>query len=505
MSTSLLNQSKFKIYQDVPKNEDYFANLYDENILLANFNLKGYEDLTDAVVQYLTSAYPGMSQYRTVFTNFLRNSGRTREVDASRVRWKLKGNGKLQAFSRGNLMQGVDFPGLNFTDITIYLDVEHFRDGDTLSPEIEPRVQVIVEGDPIAYGDGYKYTAKLATWEGNDYIDPAFLAEGVRWRKAGSSKYSEGSRGYGSFIHGGLTWVEFEVSLSKTGKTLEVTDEAHRVNLRAEFWDNTYTKLLDLPQQVMSLAEAEFVAQVEYEKELDMLWGRSAGRNIVDPTTGKYRQVGAGLFDFLEDVLTYYPVGGFSMDMFENKLETIWFDRLDGQQASVVVYTGREGLKQADRAIRDKYGESAVISKYEDYVQKTGERDLMFKAPLFNAYQIPTFGIIRFEHWPALDSVSQGGPVHPKTGKPLTSYEYIILDVGVGIGDNANVQMLNRRNSRIYTYLCGTWSPAGPNIGGSKFPAVHGGRSYQLVHGDEYGLFIKDITATAWFKPNVIA
>lgn len=506
MTKSLLNQSKFIIYQDNPKTEDYFANLYDENILLANYNLKGYEDLTDQVVQYLTSAYPGLSQYRTVFTNFLKNTGRTREVDGSRVRWKLRGNGKLQCFSRGNLMEGVDYPGLQFSDVTLFLDFEGFRDGDTLSPEIEPRVQVIVQGDPVAQGDGYKYNAILVSQEANEYLDPKFLEPDVRWKKAGSSKFSEGSSGYGSFIHGGLSWVEFETDLSKTGKTLEFTDEAHRTNLRAEFWDNTYTKLLDLPEQMITLAEAEFISQINYEKELDMLWGRSAGRNIIDPTTGKYRRIGAGLFDFLEDMLSYYPVESFSIKLLENYLETIWFDRIDGMQPTVVVYTGREGLKQADRAIRKEYGDSAVISRYEDYVERTGERELMFKAPLFNAYQIPTFGVIRFEHWPQLDSISQGGPKHPKTGKPLTSYEYIILDTGLGMGENSNVQMLNRRNSKFYTYLCGTWSPAGPNSNQNpKFPVVRGGRSYQLMHGDEYGLYIKDITATAWFKPNVVA
>lgn len=506
MSISLLNNSKFKIHQDLPNSEDYFANLYDENILLANFNLKGYEDLTDSVVQYLTSAYPGMGQYKTVFTNFLRQTGRTREVDGSRVRWKLKGNGKLQSFSRGNMMEGVDYPGLQNTEVTLFLDVEHYRAGDTLAPEIEPRVQVVVVDDPIASGDGYRYVVQLATQDDSDYLDPAFLEDGVRWCKMGSSKYSEGSSGYGSFIHGGITWVEFETDLSKTGKTVEFTDEAHKTMLRAEFWDNTYTKLLDLPDQVVTLAEAEFVAQIEYEKEQDMLWGRSAGRRIIDKTTGKYRRIGAGLFDFLDDVKTYYAFGSTNIiDQVERELETIYFDRLDGEEASVVVYTGRDGIKRVDKDIREKYGEAAVISNYDDYVARTGERELMFKAPLFRAYQIPTYGVIRFEHWPALDSVSQGGPKNPKTGNPLTSSEFIILDVGVGTGDNANVQMLNRRNSRIYSYMCGTVSPAGPNNGGSKFPVTHPGRSYQLFHGDEYGLFIKDIMSTRWMKPNVFA
>lgn len=506
MSVSLLNQSKFKIYQDKVKSEDYFANLTTENILLANYDSKGYDDLTDNVVQYLTSNYPGLEKYQTGFLSFLRERGATRQVESARVRWKLKGSGKLQAFSKGNLQPENDYPGLEHSEFLLWLDVEWYRAGDTLSPEIDPRVQIVLQSDPVADGDGYRYSAQLATLEGSDYLDPEFLADGERWFKSGSSKYSEGSSGYGSFVYGGISWVEFETELNKTGKTAEFTDEAHKVSLRAQLWDNTYQKLLDLPEQVLTLAEAEFLAQIEWEKEQDVLWGRYAGRNIIDSTTGMYRRTAPGVFDFLDDVASYYPINGFSMDLLENELEVIGFDRIPKDQARIVVFTGREGLKGADIAIRRKYGESAVVSKYEDYVERVGPRNLMFKAPMFNAYEIPNYGVIVFEHLPALDDVSVGGPKHPVTGKPLRSSEYVIMDVGIGMGDLANVQALTRRNSKIMGYRCGTYSPAGPiNSKDNKgFVITHPGRSFELFHGDEYGVFIKDITATRWIKPAAV-
>lgn len=503
---NLTNQSKFIIHRDEVKQEDYYKNLYTENILLANANVKGYEDLTDSVVQYLTSAYPGLSQYKTVFTNFMKNSGRVRNVKESRVRWRLRGNGKIQTLSKGNLQEGNPNPGLNFSTIYLWLDTEGFRDGDTLSPEIEPRVQVIIQGEGVADGDGYRYEADLATTEANDFLDPAFLEDDVRWRKSGSSKYSEGSSGYGSFMHGGVSWIEFEVDLSKTGKAVEVTDEAHTTNLRLSFADDVTHKLQGYPDQVLSMIEAEFLAQTEWEKEWDLLWGRTTKASI-DKTTGLHRRVGAGLFQYLEDGnVTYYSTEGGSIEILEDAIETIQFDRVDGMDGNVVVYTGREGLKIADRWIRAKYGDSAVVSKYEDYVDKVGERNLKFKSKLFNMYEIPTFGTIIFEHWPALDSVSQGGPKHPISGKPLTSYEMIILDYGLNAGGPGNIELLNREGHKFYTYYCGTWSPAGPNNSGEKMPHTvgHRGRSYELLHGDEYGLRVKDITAVVHLKPNIV-
>jgi hypothetical protein len=304
-------------------------------------------------------------------------------------------------------------------------------------------------------------------------------------------------------MHGGVSWIEFETDLSKTGKTMEFTDEAHKTNLAVTFMDDTYTKMLDLPKQIITLAEVEFKAQIEYEKECDLLWGRSS-RAIVDTSTGLHRRIGPGLFEFLEDGnVSYYPIGGGSIDLFEEAMDTLWFDRIESSQGNIVVYSGREGIRQADVWIRAKYGESAVVSRYEDYVDKVDERTLKFKSPLFRMYEIPTYGTITFEHLPALDSISQGGPVHPKTGKPLTSYEYIILDYGLNAGGNGNIEMLNRVNSTIWGYRCGTYSPAGPNINGGKFPITHSGRSYELFHGDEYGIRVKDITGTLWLRPNV--
>jgi len=501
---NLQNISKFQIYQESADRLDYFDNLATENILLANYNLKPYEDLTDSVIQMLTSSYPSMTEYKTVFTNFLKNTGRTREVDSSRVRWKLRGHGKIQSLSKGNLQEGNSYPGLNFSDILLWLDDGSYRDGDPLAPEAEPRFQVIIQGDPVADGDGYRYVGKLATWDGNEYLDPAFLDDGVRWKKMGAGKYSEGSSGYGSMRFGGVSWVEFETDMSKTGKTAEFTDESHKVNLRmTNFQDSTYHKLLDLPDQFMTLAEAEFIASVEWEKECDLLWGRSS-RAITDTTTGLHRRIGPGLFEFLEDGNTsYYSPANFSMEVLEEQLDVLWFDRMGINDGNIVVYTGREGLRLADQAIKAKYGDTAVVSKYEDYVDRIGERTLKLKAPQFRMYQIPDYGTITFEHWPALDSRAQGGPVHPKTGKPLTSYEMIILDYGLNAGGAGNVELLNRRNSKIWGYRCGTYSPAGPNQTGSKFPITHGGRSYQLFHGDEYGLRVRDITATVWLRPNI--
>ena len=75
-----------------------------------------------------------------------------------------------------------------------------------------------------------------------------------------------------------------------------------------------------------------------------------------------------------------------------------------------------------------------------------------------------------------------GSIVHPETGLPLTSYYYFIMDYGLGEG-SGNLELIKQRDSEVYTYVCGTWSPAGPINGRTNragFTASHSGRYYEL-------------------------
>jgi hypothetical protein len=496
--------SKFIIYKDEVRNSDYWSNVANENVLLATYNLKDYADLTDSMVQYIASAYPSESRQKTRLQDYLQGSGRMVEIDESRVIWRLKGSGRVEAISKGNLMQGNPTPGVQGSEILLWLDSDRYVDGDTLSPENLGRdVQVIIKGLPVGQGDGFLYTGELATTDPTEYLDPISLEDGIRWIKSGSSKYSEGSSNYGSQTFGGLAYVEFGTYLNKTGKKMDFTDEAHKVNLRAVQVDDKKAPMMDMPAKVINWAEVEFLADVKWEKEQDLFYGR-ATRTSVDPSTGLERRVAPGITEYMRDGnVIYYPYKGFNIDMFVDYLNSVWFDRLSNG-ANIKVYTGKDGRRLFHEGILAKYGDSAVITDYADVVMKTGDYTLGLYNKEFNAYRVPFYGgVITVEEMPILNSTWLGGPKNPETGNPLTSSEFLIFDYGLGNGMGSNIQLIKRRNSEIHTYICGTYSPAGPNQGSSKFPSTHFGRYYSLVHGDEYGVRIKDITLTAWFRPAV--
>jgi hypothetical protein len=509
------NVSKFKIYEESTKQNKYWANYADENILLATHpKTKSWVDLTDPVMKYVSTASPSLADKRTPLTDFLKGTKRTKQVDAEFVKWKLRGTGEVQAVQMENMMPGVEFPGAHGSDVIIKLDVEWYVEGDIIAPDIAKECQVVIQALPSADGSGFVYTTQVIDREGDSYFPPELLEEDIKWIKIGSA-YGEASSGYGSTQFSGMSYIEFQSEMTDYGKSVEVTNKAHQLNLRVQMCDDSGNAAGDeYPDQIISYIEAEFLAQAKWEKELMMYYGRSSNKSILDGTSGKYRRIGPGLLEFLEDGnVIPYPVNGGSIDMFVDFLQAIWFDRVSPEKRNITVYTGQGGLKLWNDWITEKYSESATQTYFSD-VTKPGKsydpknyEGVKYQSKYFTEYNIFPFGSIRVEHWPILDSTwLNGSVVHPETGLPLSSYEFIVLDYGMGNGGGENIELLERTDSEVFTYNCGTWSPAGPingRTGRSNFSSMGTHRSYELLHACTFGLRMKDVTLSAHFVPSV--
>jgi hypothetical protein len=508
--------SKFKIYQENTSVHNWWANYADENVLLVTHpRVKPVTDLTDPVIKYVSTLAPSLTDKRTALMDFLMGSGRTKDIDTDWVSWKLMGGGEITATSGENLMSGVTYPGINNTLIKLKLNIQQYVEGDVICPDIAKDNQLIVEGIPEDDGTWFIYTCRVVDRGGETYFPAELFAKGLSWIKI-DAVYGEASRGYGSTSYQGASYLEFASSLTDYGKQVEVTNKAHQLNLRMEFYTSNDTKLEQYPAQIISQIEAEFLAEAKWEKEKRLFYGRSSGNQLIDPSSGYHRRIGPGLMEFLEDGNHIpYPVTGGSLDMFEDFLQSIWFDRVDPSRRNVVAYTGQGGLK----LWRDWLAEKDLLNHYFKNFDQATRSATSYDQKNYSGYKINTsqpteasffpFGSFRVEHWPILDNTTlNGGILHPETGLPLSSYQFIILDYGMGDGVSSNIELLKRRDSEVYTYQCGTWSPVGPLNSGSGrggFTCSGPNRSYILYHADTLGLRVKDVSLTAWFDPYVVA
>lgn len=506
--------SKFKIYQENTSIQNYWANYADENVLLKTHpRVKPVTDLTDPVMQYVSTSAPSLTDKRTALMDFLMGSGRTRTIDTDWVSWKLKGTGEVQTTAYENMHPNTDFPGIANQTVYLRLNAQFYVDGDIICPDIAKDCQLVVNGLPDGDGTTWVYETTLVDRDGRTFFPPELLEPKLTWIKI-DSVYGEASRGYGSFHTSGMSYLEFASSLTDYGKQVEVSNKAHQLNLRMEFYDSNDVKLEQYPAQIISYIEAEFLAEAKWEKEKRLFYGRSSGGQHIDPSSGYHRRIGPGLIEFLEDGNHIpYPVNGGSLDMFEDFLTSIWFDRVDPTRRNVVAYTGQGGLK----LWRDWLAEKDLLNHYyKDFNQATRQA-ASYDSANYSGYKINTsqpteaaffpFGSFRVEHWPIFDNTTlNGGILHPETGLPLSSYQFVILDYGLGDGVSSNIELLKRKDSEVHTYQCGTWSPLGPLNGASGrggFTCSGPNRSYILYHAETLGLRVKDVSLTAWFDPAV--
>lgn len=505
--------TKFEVYRDQTKNMRW-ANYANENILLHTHQKHGKKitDLTDLVIKTASQYAPSLSGKSTSLWDGLIKKGSVRTVESDEVEWSLRGSGRVEILALENVMPGVKFPGHNNTEFQIKLETSEFVEGDIIAPEVAKEIPVVVQYLPVGDGIGSIYTVQLSDSDPAAYFPPELLEAGLKWCKLGSA-YGEGSRDFGSTsFTSGASFIKFRSNLTDWGKSVEVTNKADQLRLELKAVSDKGVAIEGFPSQIISWIEAEFLAQAKYEKELMCWYGRSAGKSVMDTSSGYHRRIGPGVMEFMEDAnLITYTLGNFNIDTLIDWLQEVQFDRISPENSNIIVQTGAMGMKQAHRSIRDLYNKLNITVPFDKFVKSadgypgSNSGGFGLKEPAFLEIELFPYGSIRFQHLPMLDNRELNGSiVHPETGLPLSSYYYFIMDYG--FGEAGNVELLKQADSEIYTYICGTWSPAGPINGRTNragFVATHPGRSYELKAADTFGVRIKDVNMCAMMLPAV--
>lgn len=504
-----LKKGSFVIREETPKDPSTLGNVLTRKTLIDFWGQKDYDDVTNQLRQVYINSNSTEQAQPTPFTNWLEGTGRTIRTRYPKIRYRKIAQGKVHF--RIQKTTSLTTPGLFFEPFEIILNTNLFKDGDRIRPEDAPNQQLVVQGPGRPVGVGTAYTVMFQTRNKNSYFHPQYLVNGTRFVKAGASVYGERSKGWGSSMweHGKSVLV-YEVPLFKTGKEMEITDEALNHVFAVDTVNNQDkpTVFKDMPESAITAAELNFMGEIAWEKEQDLIWG-VASEHIPDVTTTKNRQIGAGIFDFLKDGHIYkYSPSNSSIKEFTDFLRSVWHS----SAGTVVFGTGRPGLELADEWIRREFSDLNVITDFDEYVKKGGtvtpggrEAWTLMK-PMFNAYELPVWGLVVFEHWPALDNREMRGPRHPKTGEPILGYHFIATRYKKGKdGIKANISMVHREGAYIWGYESGAVGPNGPinDRKGGAYKMAHGGRFTTLRHGDGYGLFMDDINDFVWFQPNI--
>lgn len=516
--SGLLNnvtQSKYKVFQQDMTNQHNWSKYVDQDkLLLTNPEVKPWTDLSYLARMAsangdgtMAASRGSLSREKTHLMQWLEGSGAAVEVEDKWVRWKLFGKGDAKAIMLENIVEQ-ECPGIMNTEFSIKLDVDWYGRTDIIAPERNKRYQLLIVDGPVPDGGGHKYKVKLLNHNGdpNAFFPAEYLNAGDYWCKIFSTT-SEGGKDAGTLqVGNNFSFTEFQVKMSRGKWAVKVTDEAHRTNLVVAQCDKTGAPIPETAK-VISLIEAQAMQQIEREKEYWAFFGTQA-TGLLDKSSLKEFELGPGILSFLEDGNVFpYSIENGSIKQIVNYLNTVWFDRVAPGDRDVMFMGGQGFIELFDRWIREEFAETATIQT-TDFVLKDGaksfnpfQKGFGFPAYQFTEYLIRPFGRIVVGHMPLFDSTFITSVREPKTGYPITSFEAIAFDIGLGNGKSGNVKMLKRKGSEYYDYVTGLWTPAGPSNGQTKFRPAHGGQYYEMFYGIDFGVVVFDITLTMWLKP----
>lgn len=504
----MLNNYKeghFVISRETAKDPAVMANLATRQALFYLYDQKPYQDVTATLRRKTVLEQDGMAEYRTPFVDWVKTANRRITVTEDKIRYRKTSKAR-PSFRVGRTFTGTTTPGLRREMFEIVLTTDVFKPGDKIGPCEGWQFLLVVQSMPRPTGQYFAYTVQHTFNNPDAFFPVAYLKEGVKFEKRGSSNYSEGSLDWGSTLwQKGYSVLTWEVGLFKTGKEFKITDDAlkHVFKFDPMVGNQPYE---GLPKSFMSDVELNMMIEAEAEMEQDLVWGQY-NHSIVDTSTNLPRKIGAGIFDFISagHINDYSPTN-FGIRELVDWQEDVW----ENTVGQIVYGTGKPGLSQIDKSIKYEFGENAVIRDYEHFIERSGvafpggPEAWKLKRPVFNAYELETGGVVMFELWPWLDRRDENVPKHPKTGKPLLGYHYIGSRFA-GKGPESNTVLVNRANSEIWGYENGAVGPYGPinDKSGGKYVMTHSGRYATLRHGNEYGLFVEDVNDFIWHRPNI--
>lgn len=308
-------------------------------------------------------------------------------------------------------------------------------------------VQAYVLGDGEKVSEGFKYKLQLNA-VGDKTVCPASeLVAGVLWSELNVFAAESESRGTEfkrvapgkyknqmSLIRKSHQWAG-----NSANKVMSITISHGGKNLK--LW-------MDFEQYQF---EREWLEEVEH-----MFWYSRYNRRsngdipLRDAVTGKAIPTGAGLLDQINNYATYTRL---SYTFLQNVIANALFGQSDTDGMEITLYTGRGGMREFDRAMKEA-GITAMIlaGGGGDVASKfiTGSNyDLAVTGFFKTMYHIDGY-VIKVKYNPIFDNGRRAlkSPLHPETGFPLESYRMVFIDDGMFDGE-PNLQFVAEKGRRM--------------------------------------------------------
>jgi hypothetical protein len=307
-------------------------------------------------------------------------------------------------------------------------------------------LQARVQGRPRPVGNGWLYTLRLIYRDSEESVALSEITPNTLWAMVGGAPVSE-SHSSGN-----------ESNKQAPGK---LKNQISIIRKSYEVGGNVKERTVEFQFNIKGKTTSYWMPFEEYQHEIEFktaceehLWwsryNRDAQGNIttIDDETGFPIPMGGGINDQIPHQDSY---GRLTVSKLHNTVGDVLYGGTDTGNMDVVLFTGKGGAREFDRAIKDEVNggssgwrliEGNVADKF---VTGSGPHKLSFGA-YFNQYKHVDGHTITIKMLNLLDfgGRADNAPKHPETGWPLTSYEMYFVDMSTYDGER-NVQMVSQK------------------------------------------------------------
>lgn len=293
--------------------------------------------------------------------------------------------------------------------------------------ESERGVQAFVQKDPEKVGDSWEYTVVLDPAAASDFCDLTQVQAGCMWAELNTANAESESRG-----------TEFKrVAPGKYKNQMGI------VRLSHSWAGNSADKVMSIEIEVAGKGKTKLWMDLEvwqFEKawleELEnnywySRYNRQANGQIAlkDILTNKVIPRGSGI---LEQIPNYHTYSRLTYNKLQNTVTDALFGQEDADEMSITLHTGRGGMREFDRVMKEQgavvlntLGGGDVASKFI-----TGSNRELALGGFFNTmYHIDGYTIkVKWNKLFDYGRRAMKSIKHPETGLPLESYRMVFID-----------------------------------------------------------------------------
>lgn len=308
-------------------------------------------------------------------------------------------------------------------------------------------IQAYVLGDPEKVSEGFKYKLQLNAVSDRTICPASELVAGTLWSDLNTFNAESESRG-----------TEFKrVAPGKYKNQMSIIRMSHQwagnaankvMSITVDHGGKSMKLWMDFEQYQFERAWLEECEHMFwYSRYNRRVNGDIALRDIL---TGKAIPTGAGLLEQINNYSTYTRL---TYSFLQNVIANALFGQSDTDGMSITLYTGRGGMREFDRAMKEAGTIQNILAQgagnvADKFIQGSGY-DLASHG-FFNAmYHIDGY-YIKVKHNPIFDYGRRAvkSPLHPETGFPLESYRMVFIDDGMFDGE-PNLQFVCEKGRRM--------------------------------------------------------